>query len=193
MSWLLLLQTARRSFTWLLQHPSQAALIAAALWLCWLHLVTLPGKDAAIAERDRAVAQRTGERDQERAAHRSTKQIYATAQAEARELEEKRLARVAAEQQEITDDVVEDYRRRLADARASAERLRQNLPARAGADGAPDHLDLSDAGGAAGGAAAAAEDPRFPLEQRLIATEQAIQLDALITWVTAQAAVRPNE
>ena len=187
------------AFAWLLRHPWQAALIVAAAWLSWLHLVTLPGKDAAIAEREQTIAEREDERNQERAAHQQTKQAYAAAQLAARELEEKRLVRVAAEQQEITDAINEDYQRRLADARAAAERLRSEA-LRAGdrAAGSAGDLRLPGAGGAAGGAAEAAGDRRLPLspaeiEWRLIATEQAIQLDELISWVEQQAAVNINE
>ena len=45
---------------------------------------------------------------------------------------------------------------------------------------------------AAGQSLEAAGADGFPLAERLTATEQAIQLDALIKWVRAQAAVDPN-
>lgn len=46
---------------------------------------------------------------------------------------------------------------------------------------------------AAAGPAQAAGQDRLPPSDALTATEQAIQLDELIKWVGAQAAVDPNE
>ena len=46
---------------------------------------------------------------------------------------------------------------------------------------------------ASGGAAQAAGEDRLPAPDALTATEQAIQLDELIKWVKAQAAIDPNE
>ena len=183
---------------WMVDHPWQLALIAAAAWIAWVHIVTIPGRDATIADQVETIATRTTERDKERRAHQQTKRDYAAAQLAARELEEKRLARVAAEQETITNDVTQDYRARLAAARSTAERLRHQL-AQAGADagGTAGAVDLPGAGSAAGGAAAPAGDRRLPfgageLDWRLTATEQAIQLDELINWVERQAAVDPN-
>lgn len=184
--------------SWLLDHPWQLALIVAAAWIAWTQLVTIPGRDATIADQVETIAARTGERDQEKAAHQQSKRNYALAQLAARKLEEQRLARVAAEQETITDDVTQDYRARLAAARDHAERLRHQLAsAGAGAGGSTGAIDLPGAGGAAGGAAAPSDDRRLPvaageLDWRLTATEQAIQLDALINWVERQAAVDPN-
>jgi hypothetical protein len=42
------------------------------------------------------------------------------------------------------------------------------------------------------GAAQAAREDRLPLAEALTASEQAIQLDELIKWVKAQAALNPN-
>lgn len=128
------------------------------------------------------------ERDDERAAHQQTKRTYVDAQRAAAELEAARLARVRSEQQEITDEVAADYRARLAAARTDYERLRDAL-ARAGAGSAPGDEPVPAASDAARRSVEAAGDRGFSLEQRLIATEQAIQLDALIDWVEAQAAV----
>ncbi|KHL24243.1 hypothetical protein PK98_14800 [Croceibacterium mercuriale] len=105
--------------------------------LAWVLLVTLPSHQATIADQIATIETRTAERDRERAAHQQTKREYVAAQLAAHELEEKRLARVAAEQETITDDVTQDYRARLAAARGTAERLRKQLAqVGAGAGGA---------------------------------------------------------
>jgi len=136
---------------------------------------------------------RTAERDAERTAHQKTKDDYRAAQRDADRLEAERISRVRSEQQEITDDVMQDYGRRLADARAAADRLRgEAVRAGNGAAGAPGSVDLSGAGDAADRAGEAADDRRLSVEERLIATEQAIQLDALIDWILKQSAVDPN-
>lgn len=127
-------------------------------------------------------------RDLEVEKHKATKRTYAEAQREAERLEAERLARVEAQQKEITDDRFQSYERRLAGARADAARLRDRL--RAG-------------GAGAGGAAAGLAVPGFPaaageadgapggdgLSRALIATAQAIQLDELISWIEDQARI----
>lgn len=132
----------------------------------------------------------------ERMAHQQTKLDYRAAQADAQRLEHDRLAAVSAHQKEISDAVAETYRARLADARARAEQLRND----AGQGGAP-------AGGASSGqpvpaavpgtarAAEATGDRGLPVaaaDWRLVATEQAIQLDELITLVERQSKVETN-
>tara|TARA_R110002072_G_scaffold38314_4_gene110924 strand:+ start:30130 stop:30753 length:624 start_codon:yes stop_codon:yes gene_type:complete len=144
------------------------------------------------------------ERDAEREAHRTTKGNYRAAQFDAAMKEADRLKRVAQQQKDITDAIETDYHARLADARARAEQLRQELRSGAGAAGASRDLAVPGVPGAAGGSDAAAEDQRLPasgsfdrgpaeqLERDLVATQQAIQLDALIDWVERQVAVDPN-
>lgn len=134
------------------------------------------------------------ERDAERAAHRQTKTDYRNAQIEAARLESQRLDRVRTEQQEITDAVEADYSARLADARTRAERLREDLRTRSATRSEADPITMPVLSAAGAGTSAAAENTRLPsgteqLERDLIATEQAIQLDALIGWVKRQAAV----
>ena len=97
--------------------------------------------------------------------------------------------RVAAEQRSISERTNHDLETRLADARARA--LRLQLAARAPA--------TAGGGGRAAVVPAASSAPRAPgrpaaenglsLADRLLATEQAIQLDELIKWVNGQAAV----
>lgn len=141
------------------------------------------------------------ERDAERRSHVRTKTDYRNAQIEAARLERQRLERVQAKQQEITDAVRNDYTIRLADARARADRLRRELQARSAAGGASAGGAVSGIPVATGGAPAAAADDGLPdaalaaaerIERELVATEQALQLDALIDWVERQAAIDPN-
>ncbi|MFC3097390.1 hypothetical protein [Alteraurantiacibacter palmitatis] len=146
-----------------------------------------------VADRDVTIAQRTAERDAEITQHLLTKQAYTGAQAEAARLESERLERVQNRQQEITNATIDDYRRRLAAARADAERLRQRASTGTGSSGAAAGIDLPGLPVASGRADASASDRGFPLAERLTATEQAIQLDELISWIEAQARVDPNE
>lgn len=144
------------------------------------------------------------ERDDERSAHRKTKNDYRAAQLAAAKMEADRLERVVQQQEDITDAIEVDYHARLADARARAERLREELRRRAGAPRAGGTVSVSGVPGAAGGSDEAAGDHRLPagdsldrgpadqLERDLVATQQAIQLDALIDWVERQVAVEPN-
>lgn len=189
--------------SWLFAKPVRAIVAVLALYVAAHHLVIDP----------RLRAQRDAERELadglaaavelERRAHAQTKAAYRAAQAEAARLEGLRKTRVEAEQKEISDAVVATYETRLADARARAGALREQLrrgTTRPGerAAGAADGQPLPGTGATARGAAEAAGDPRLPapggwaIEERLIATEQALQLDALIDWVTRQAAVEVN-
>ncbi len=163
---------------------------------------------------------RAEERDAERAAHQASKDDYRAAQIEAARREAARLASVRAQQEEITDAIEVDYRADLAALGARAERLRQELrtraePARAGGD-----LAMSRPGSAAEGIARAPGDRGFPasgdgrrgaepgqdaraggafgrsdeeqLERDIVATRQALQLEALIDWVERQGRIDPN-
>lgn len=192
-------KAASAAIRWLVDHPWQLALIVASAWIAWAQLVTIPDRDATIANQVETIAARTAERDREKTAHQQTKRNYAVAQRIARDLEERRLARVAAEQESITDDVTEDYRTRLAAARSTAERLRRQFAsAGAGAGGATATVDLPGAGDPASRTDASTGDRGLPfasadLDWRLTATEQAIQLEELINWVERQATVRIND
>ncbi len=182
----------------------------------WRHAaITMLGAICAVqliwiepALRDR-IADRTFERDtarqernDERAAHQQTKIDYREAQAEAARLEQKRLDRVRDEQQEITDAVEADYRRQLAGLHARAERLREQLQSGTGTAGAGTSIAMPRLPSAGSGSAEAAgdnglpaafdRDPAEQLERDVIATEQAIQLNALIDWLLKQNAIDPN-
>jgi len=96
--------------------------------------------------------------------------------------------RVAAQQQAINQRSHNDLQARLADARARAEQLRL----KPGSQADPRVRAAASVPGlpvAAGGSAQAAGQDRLPAADALTATEQAIQLDELIKWTKAQAAV----
>ena len=100
--------------------------------------------------------------------------------------------RVAAEQDRINERTTDDFQARIAAARADAQRLR--FRSQAAADpGAGRSASMPGIHAAAGRPAQAAGQNELSRSDALTATEQAIQLDELIKWVRAQAAVRPDE
>lgn len=129
------------------------------------------------------------QRDQERRNHVATKQAYRDAQAAAERMEAERLARVTAEQERINNDRLAAYNRRLADARVQYQRLRSQAGTRT--VGAPHCQPVPDAGHSPAVAQAACGD-ELSAAERLIATEQSIQLDELITAVEQHRAVPVN-
>ena len=127
----------------------------------------------------------------EQSAFAATAANYRAAAETARAADRANAARVAAESRAINERTTHDFEARLAAARAAAQRLR--LDAKAAADpGAGRSASMSGAPASARGAAQAAGEDRLPPSDALTATEQAIQLDELITWVKAQAAVDNN-
>lgn len=136
----------------------------------------------------------------EAAKHKATKEAYIAAQAEAAEMEAARIARVIARQQEITDEVKTEYRRQLAAVRAHANRLRAQLEASGGggSGSTPGSLRMPEASRASAGADEAPDCQAFPARDALteircreIAEQQALQLDALITWAEKQLRLEP--
>ncbi len=198
----LISRIARGIFDWVTSDWRHAA-IAMLGAICADQLIWIePALRDRIADRTAERDTARQERDDERAAHRQTKTDYREAQAEAARQEQKRIERVKAEQQEITDAVEADYRRQLAGLHARAERLREELRAGAGAAGAGGSGEMPGLSTAIGRTAEAAGDrgfsapfgrnPAEQLERDVIATGQAIQLNALIDWLLAQAAIDPN-
>lgn len=98
--------------------------------------------------------------------------------------------RVKAEQSAISERTANDFEARIADARARAGRLSRDAATHPGGGGATPVSGLLPA---ASGAAQASGENGLPAGDALTATEQAIQLDELIKWVRAQAAVDPNK
>jgi len=128
----------------------------------------------------------------ERNAHSGTIANYRTAAERARREDAEKLARVKASQAAINERTANDFKDRIAAARARAGELRgqaERSPAdsRLGGEATVRALPA-----AAEGASQAAGENGLPVADRLLATEQAIQLDELIKWVRRQAEVDPN-
>lgn len=125
----------------------------------------------------------------EQGAHAETVANYRAAVETARAADRANVGRVAAAQRQISERTTHDLETRLAAARVSAHRLQlaQRAPATVGGGGRA--AAVPGPGPAPGAAGGAAEESGFSLTDRLIATEQAIQLDELIKWVKAQASV----
>lgn len=129
----------------------------------------------------------------ERAAHAATAANYRTAAEQARRQDAENAARVRAEQAAINQRSAHDLESRLAAARAAAERLRRDNETAAADSGGRRAAPVPDLSAAARGTAQAAGEDRLPHADRLIATEQAIQLDELINWVRRQGDVRVDD
>jgi hypothetical protein len=115
---------------------------------------------------------------------------FAAAAETARADDRANVARVAAAQQTINRSSLDDFEARLAATRARAQRLRQApSPSDRGPAG---RAEMSSLSAAAGGTDEAAGQDRLPAEDALTASEQAIQLDALINWIRAQSRVDPD-
>ena len=147
-------------------------------------------------ERDEARAQFVAEKK----AHDQTIADFVEASHEAERRQAANVERVQAEQVDITERIEHDYETRVADLRARAGALAERLRNPATVDpGASGEAGLPGSGTTARGLAETAGDHRLSasgfacdpltLEQRLIASEQAVQLDALISWNIEQAAV----
>lgn len=115
---------------------------------------------------------------------------YRAAADEAKRLDAANAARVHAEQSNINQETSDAYQKRLAAARADAERLRRSLAAASANPGSRTGTNVPSLSPAASGPAQAAG--QNGLSDALTATEQAIQLDELIKWVKRQAGVNVN-
>ena len=115
---------------------------------------------------------------------------YAAAATAARAADHVNTLRVEAAQTSINRSSDNDFQARIARARAASGRLREN-PATADR-GVSRNPPVSRLSAAPGKPAQAPGQDRLPDPDRLIATEQAIQLDELIKWVRAQAAIDPS-
>jgi signal transduction histidine kinase len=149
------------------------------------------------AERDAAKAAHAAEVE----AHNGTIAEFVMATREAERRQAANVARVEAEQAAITRRIEHDYQTKLVALRARADALAGAVSKRMhGAapkapkidPGAPGTARLPGAGAATGLAGEAPGSDGFSFERRLIASEQALQLDALIDWVLAQASVKTS-
>jgi signal transduction histidine kinase len=127
----------------------------------------------------------------EQAAFATTVANYRAAADAARAADAANSERVAAQQRTINERTSHDFETRLAAARAAAERLRLDSEG-ASHSGAGGGAPVPVLPASAASAPQAAGEDRLPEADRLTATEQAIQLDELIRWVKAQAAVDPG-
>lgn len=124
----------------------------------------------------------------EQSARAETIANYRAAAEAARKADLAHAGRVAAEQRAISERTEDDLQARLAAARARAHRLQLD-PRSAAAQRGGRAAVVPAAGQAPRAAGRAAEKDRFSVADRLLATEQAIQLDELIKWVNRQAAL----
>lgn len=124
----------------------------------------------------------------EQAAFATTVANYRAAQVKADALAKANVERATAAQQAITERTTHDFETRIADARARAGRL--SAVAHRADPGSTDATRLPATGPTAGGADGASAQGGLSPADALIATEQAIQLDELISWNERQAKVR---
>ena len=125
----------------------------------------------------------------EKAAHSATVANYRAAAAQARAADAANAARVRIEQARINERTANDYEIRIAAARARADELRRHAQSAATDGGSGGAAAVPALPASSGSASEATREIGLPDAGRLIATEQAIQLDELIAWVKAQAAV----
>jgi hypothetical protein len=165
--------------------------IAAALKLGLAAVVAL-ALGLLIHQRDHwksVAADRQAQLMQTQSAFDRTVADYRAAADKARVADAANLMRVKAQQDAINSDREKSYETRIGAARAAAQRLRAQFAteAHSGAGGTTPMPRLP---AAAEGAAQTAGEDRLSIDDRELATEQAIQLDELIKWVRRQAAVR---
>jgi hypothetical protein len=129
---------------------------------------------------------------QEQEAFAGTVANYRAAAEQARATDQANARRVLADQAQINERTSHDLETRLADARARAERLRVETARGAAAPGGRGTAPVPGLPAAPAQPAQAASQDRLPRSDRLIATEQAIQLDELIKWVRRQHSVDSN-
>lgn len=98
--------------------------------------------------------------------------------------------RVKAEQSAINERSAHDFEARIAAARAAAERLQRASAAHSGSGGT---TPVSAVPASSGGTAQASGQDQLSTTDALTATEQAIQLDELISWIRRQHQVDPNK
>jgi hypothetical protein len=128
----------------------------------------------------------------ERGAHAATIANVRAAAEQGRASDKANAERVKGRQADINQRSDHEFKERLADARAAAGRLRRRGASAPAGPGGGRTAAVPALSLATSGAHQAAREDRLPQPERLIATEQAIQLDELIKWVERQAAVDPG-
>jgi hypothetical protein len=127
----------------------------------------------------------------EQAAFATTVADVRAAADQARAADRANVARVTAAQKTINQRTADEYQTRLAAARARAQQLRLSAQAAANPGGGA-RAAMPALPAAAGRLAEGPGQDRLSGPDALTATEQAIQLDELIKWVRAQAAIDNN-
>ena len=129
----------------------------------------------------------------EQSARAQTIANYRAAAETARLQDRANAVRVAADQRAISERTTNELETRLADARARAQRLQLGHGSPTAAGGGGRAAPVPAARAASGAAGRSSQEGGFSLADRLVATEQAIQLDELIKWVNRQAAIRVDD
>lgn len=128
----------------------------------------------------------------EKAAHLATVANYRAAADRARQADLANAARVERDQSAINERTADDFEMRIAAARARASGLQRHAGGAATDPRYGGAADLSALPAASGKPAQAPGEARLPVADRLVATEQAIQLDELIKWVKRQHRIDPD-
>lgn len=177
---------------WVLSDWRHPPLLALALCTAAYVFVIDPRLRSDLADAQVALAD-------EVEAHNGTIAQFVVATREAERRQAANVQRVQAQQAEITGRIEHDFQAKLTDLRTRHAALAGAVPGRMrGAaapqidPGSPGHAGLPGDAPTTGSADQATGDNGLSLGQRLIASEQALQLDALIDWVLAQAAVQTS-
>jgi hypothetical protein len=117
---------------------------------------------------------------------------YKAAAAAAKASDRANAERVKGLQNQIGQEQKNEYEKRIADARARAERLRHVQPQAGGDPCATGGKAVSGVSAPASGTPETTCKDRLPAPDALTATEQAIQLDELIKWVKRVAGIDVN-
>ncbi|MEM6265914.1 MAG: hypothetical protein AAF494_01795 [Pseudomonadota bacterium] len=191
------------AFEWLTKDWRHIAITALAIFSLWHQFYLAPMNASRIAGLE-------ADLEAERLAHTQTVTNYRLATARAERDAKENAARVVREQAAQTKEIVDDFEARLAHARARAAAVEQRMQRNtaSGADpGGAAPADLPVLPGTARGADAPAAQVGLSPEpgqhvacpedrvcltigEALTATETALQLDSLISWIERQAAIR---
>ena len=162
-------EAIRAAIGFIVRHPWQSAALALLVACAWLWRANNGLHYSLKAERAR---------------YAETVASFRDAQAKAELAQKANLARVSIQQRNITDETLDGYNRRVADLRERYKRLLVQ-----GNRSASSNADLPAIPDATGRIDEAPFENGLPAADALTASEQALQLDALITWVERQAKV----
>jgi hypothetical protein len=126
---------------------------------------------------------------QEAAAHAATVARVRQASAEAKAADAANVIRVERNQSAVSQETDRDYQAQLAAVRRRYDALRVRAGTAEADPGGGGGAAMPGVPGAAGSLDAAAAQEGLPSHDALIATEQALQLEALQHWVSGQAAI----